>query len=95
MHTGTETEPFRSVLHAQGTETEPFRCVLHAEGTETLEITPKQRFGSNGGYGVCSREKIHMNFGGRNRAFGDRNTRFASIFVQQVSNCSETLPNII
>ena len=78
-----------------GTETEPFHSVLHAEGTETLHINPKHRFGSNGGYRVCLREKIHMKFGGRNSAFGDRNTRFASIFVQYVSKCSETLPNII
>ena len=40
------------------TETEPFRSVLHAEDTETLQITPKHRFLSNGGYWVCSCEKF-------------------------------------
>ena len=65
-----------------GTETKPFRSVLHAEGTETLEINPKHRFGSNGGYRVCPREKIHMKLARRNSAFGYRNTRFALIFVQ-------------
>ena len=43
-----------------GTETEPFRSVLHAEGTEMLRITPEHRFGSNGAYWVRSRKKIHL-----------------------------------
>ena len=65
-----------------GNETGPFRFVLHAEGTETLHITPEHRFGSNGGYWVRSCENINLKFGGQNCAFGYRNTRFASIFVQ-------------
>ena len=62
-------------------ETGPFRFVLRAEGTETLQITPEHRFGSNGGYWARSCEKIQLKFGGRNYAFGYRNTRFASIFM--------------
>ena len=34
---------YRETVHP-GTETEPFRSVLHAEGTETLQITPNTSF---------------------------------------------------
>ena len=69
------------VVHP-GNETGLFRSILHAESTDMLQISPEHRFGSNGGYWVRSCEKIHLKFGGRNYAFGYRNTRFASIFVQ-------------
>ena len=78
----TRSEVHYSKAVYPGTETEPFRSVLHAEGTETFHITPEHRFGSNGGYWERSCEKIQLKFGGRNYAFGYRNTRFASIFVQ-------------
>ena len=71
-----------------GTETEPFRSVLHLEGTETLQITPEHRFGSNGGYWVRSCEKLHQKFGGRNCAFGFC-FDFRAVGIRMVRNTPE------
>ena len=75
-----------------GTQKHPFCLDFRAGGSETHQNSPNQRFGSNGGYWVCSCEKICRKFGMPKLCIWPRNALFASFLMQSLPKSSKTLP---
>ena len=69
--------------------------LFRAERTEMLQNTLKHRFGSNGGYWVRSGKKACRRFRTPETMHSALKHKFCNFFVQNVSKCSKTLPNII
>ena len=79
---------------AFGTETRVLQ-LFHVEHTEMLQNTPKHRFGSNGGYWVCSAEKSHRRFRTPEPVHLAPKHEFCNFFVPNLPKRSKTLRNII
>ena len=70
-----------------GTEKHPFCLDFRAGGIQTHQNSPNHHFGSNGGYWVCSCQKICWEFGTLQQYVRvPKNTRFASIFMDEVAS---------
>ena len=73
----------------------PFCKFFHSNGSEMLQNTPKHRLRSIGDNWVCSCEYILWKFGTPKQCIRHRYTRFVTFFMQIITKCYKTLPNIV